>query len=175
MTVARERLCDWVVNKDQVWVHGDRITDGCVALDMDGIAGLDPSIVNKDGQWRIRKSRDPQWLGPDHPDLTDCLPCTGAGWEPVRWSNWTTGGARIGAVHGRPVAVHAEWLSRLEAGYRIECSPENPLLRIVCEAVAPAVIYGTVHAKPAIVGSVVPVQVEASPAVLQAIVEEISG
>ncbi|MFJ5787947.1 hypothetical protein [Streptomyces hydrogenans] len=92
----------------------------------------------------------------------------------MRWSNWTTGGAQIGAVHGRPVAVHADWLSRLEAGYRNECSPENPLLRIICEAASPTVIYGTVHAKPAIVGSVVPVQVEASPAVLQAIVEEIS-
>lgn len=142
---------------------------------MDGITGLDPSIVKEDGRWRIRKSRNPQWPGLDHPGLNDCLPYTGADWEPVRWSNWTTGSARIGAVHGQPVALNAEWLSRLEAGYRIECSPENPLLRIICEAAAPAVIYGMVHAKPAIVGSVAAVQVEASPAVLQAIAEEISG
>ncbi|MFE6853645.1 hypothetical protein ACFVDH_22990 [Streptomyces sp. NPDC057674] len=66
-------------------------------------------------------------------------------------------------------------MSRLEAGYRIECPPEKPLLHIICETAAPAVIYGTFHAKPAIVGSAVPVQVEASPAVLQAIVKEISS
>ncbi|MFF0754603.1 hypothetical protein [Streptomyces sp. NPDC004267] len=175
MSVAMERLCDWVVNKDQVWVHGDRITDGHVALDMSAIAGLDASVVDKDGQWRIRKSRFPQWLGPDHPDLSDCLPFTGTDWAAVTWSNWSTGGARIGAVHGRAVAVRHDWLSRLEAGYRIECSPEHPLLRIVCEAAAPALAYGAVSAQPTVVGSVVPVQVEASAAVLQAIVNEISS
>ncbi|MFI8515394.1 hypothetical protein ACIGHB_30125 [Streptomyces sp. NPDC085460] len=175
MSVAMERLCDWVVNKDQVWVHGDRITDGHVALDLSAIAGLDASVVDKDGRWRIRKSRFPQWLGPDHPDLSDCLPFTGTDWAPVTWSNWSTGGARIGGVHGRAVAVRHDWLSRFEAGYRIECSPEHPLLRIVCETAVPALAYSAVSAQPAIVGSVVPVQVEASAAVLQAIVNEISS
>lgn len=40
-----ERLCDWVVNKGKVWVHGDRITDGHVAMDMRLTPGLDPGEV----------------------------------------------------------------------------------------------------------------------------------
>lgn len=58
-SVARERLCDWVVDKDAVWVHGDRITDGRVALDMGLIDGLDPDVVHRDGRWRIRKHTAP--------------------------------------------------------------------------------------------------------------------
>ncbi|MFE3556974.1 hypothetical protein ACFXKW_19200 [Streptomyces sp. NPDC059193] len=163
------------VNKDQVWVHGGRITDGRVALDMDAIAGLDPSIVNKDGQWRIRKSRDPQWLGPDHPDLSDALPLTGTAWEEVRWSNWSTGGARIGAAQGRAVAVHHDWLSRLEDGYRIECSPDHPVLRIVRTEPGPSLSAGLIATQPVVVGAVLPIQREASEAVLQAIVDEINS
>ncbi|MFD4950446.1 hypothetical protein [Streptomyces sp. NPDC058451] len=49
MTASMERLCDWVVNKDKVWVHGDRITDGHVALDMRLTPGIDPGEVGQDG------------------------------------------------------------------------------------------------------------------------------
>ncbi|MQT03572.1 hypothetical protein FF041_26385 [Streptomyces jumonjinensis] len=51
--MARERLCDWVVGKDAVWVQGDRITDGRVALAMRGIDGLDPGVVDGDGQQKV--------------------------------------------------------------------------------------------------------------------------
>ncbi|MFJ2812191.1 hypothetical protein [Streptomyces sp. NPDC087294] len=60
-----ERLCDWVVNKDKVWVHGDRITDGHVALDMRLTPGLDPGEVARDGPWVLRnvtKKTEPSLL-----------------------------------------------------------------------------------------------------------------
>ncbi|WP_326746052.1 hypothetical protein OG830_36445 [Streptomyces sp. NBC_00121] len=57
MTASMERLCDWVVNEGKVWVHGDRITDGHVALDMRLTPGLDPGEVTRDGQWVLRKAQ----------------------------------------------------------------------------------------------------------------------
>jgi len=172
MPVAMERLCDWVVNKDQVWVHGDRITDGHVALDMRAITGLDPHVVDRDGRWMIRKSNFPTWLGEDHPDLTDALPAAGPGWNQIAWSNWSTGGARIGAAAGLAVAVNHAWLSRLQDGYRIEHSPDHAVLRIVCVEPTPGLLTGP-EPHHAVVGAVVPLRPSASPAVLQAIVQDL--
>lgn len=177
-SVARERLCDWVVNKDAVWVHGDRIADGRVALDMRLIDGLDPDVVHRDGQWRIRKHTFPVHLGDDHPDLTDVLPAPGPGWSPVRWSNWSTGGVRIGAVDGQPVAVDHAWLSRLPDGYRLEGSPDHDMLRIVTTEPAPALLTGSGTPQHLVVGVVVPVNTttaQAGDGVLRAIVDELSA
>ena len=174
-SVARERLCDWVVNKDRVWVHGERITDGHVALDMGAIASLDSSVVDRDGQWMIRKHTFPTWLGEGHPDLSDVLPeAGGPGWSEVRWSNWSVAGARIGAANGQAVAVHHEWLSRLEKGYRLEGSADHSVLRIVCEKPIPALFAGPDIPHHAVVGVAVPVQIEGEHAVIQAIVRELS-
>lgn len=52
-----EQLCDWGVNKGKVWVHGDRITDGHVALDMRLTPGLDPGEVARDGQWVLHRAQ----------------------------------------------------------------------------------------------------------------------
>ncbi|MFB7270641.1 hypothetical protein [Streptomyces sp. NPDC056244] len=173
-SAARERLCDWVINKDAVWVHGDRITDGRVALDMRAIAGLDPAVVDRDGQWVIRKHSDPKWLGEEHPDLSEVLPPSGPGWSAVRWSAWSTAGARIGAVHGRPVAVHHEWLSRLQDGYRLEGSESHDILRIVSMEPRPALLPVRPDTpEPAVVGVMVPMTIEASETVLQAIVQDL--
>nr|WP_202450096.1 hypothetical protein [Streptomyces sp. SID4917] len=166
-------MCDWVVNKDAVWVHGDRITDGRVALDMRAIVGLDPTVVDRDGRWLIRKHSIPTWLGEDHPDLSDVLPAPGPGWSEVKWSNWSTAGARIGAVHERPVAVHHEWLSRLQDGYRLEGSQTHDVLRIVSEEPAPALPVRPDKPDRVVVGVMVPMRIEASETVLQAIVQDL--
>ncbi|WP_246144702.1 hypothetical protein [Actinacidiphila oryziradicis] len=141
---------------------------------MRAIVGLDPSVVNKDGQWVIRKHAFPKWLGEDHPDLSGILPDAGSGWSEVRWSNWSTAGARIGAVNGRAVAVHHEWLSRLQEGYRLEGAADRSVLRIVSEEPTPVLLAGPNNPQHAVVGVVIPMKIEANEAVLQAIVQELS-
>ncbi|MER5443328.1 hypothetical protein [Streptomyces sp. NPDC002790] len=97
MTASMERLCDWVDNKDKVWVHGDRITDGHVALDMRLTPGLNPGEVAWDGQWVLRKAQPSRWVAEQHPDLSDVIPgsADGSDWSEVSWSSWVIRGLRI--------------------------------------------------------------------------------
>ncbi|GAU70699.1 hypothetical protein SSP35_22_00020 [Streptomyces sp. NBRC 110611] len=172
-----ERLCDWVVNKNQVWVHGDRITDGHVVLDMSGITGLDPDEVSRDGQWVIRKAQPSRWVAPEHPDLSDAIPSEAdeSGWSEVLWSVWVTKGLRVGAVNRTAVAVDDAWLSRLQTGYRIEGSPGHSALRIVSESPVPTLLSGSATAHRRTVGVVMPAQIEGSDSVIEAIVNELGG
>ncbi|MEU5163846.1 hypothetical protein AB0G74_30120 [Streptomyces sp. NPDC020875] len=67
------RLCDWV-EKDVVWVHRGRITDGRVTLDMRLADGLDPDTPGGDGRWLLSRDAAPLRIGDDRPDLTGVLP-----------------------------------------------------------------------------------------------------
>ncbi|MFE4018015.1 hypothetical protein ACFXPZ_11460 [Streptomyces sp. NPDC059101] len=170
-----ERLCDWVVNKDKVWVHGDRITDGHVALDMRITPGLDPGEVDRDGQWVLRKAQPSRWVGEQHPDLSDVIPdqSDGADWSEVAWSAWVTRGLRVGAVLGAAVAVDHAWLSRLQPGYRIEGAPGCGVLRIVIAKPEPSLLSGGA-AHRTVVGVVMPTSIEGSDAVVEAIVRDLN-
>lgn len=172
MTASMERLCDWMYNKDPVWVHGDRITDGHVALDMRVITGLDPAEVAMDGQWVIRKAQPSRWLAEKHPDLSDILPASGdePGWSEVAWSAWVRRGVRVGAVHGEAVAVDHAWLSRLQVGYRLEGAPGHSVLRIVSEEPEPALLFGDAAVHRTVVGVVTPTELERPDPVIDAIV-----
>ncbi|MFE9407384.1 hypothetical protein ACFYN0_01065 [Streptomyces sp. NPDC006704] len=170
-----ERLCDWVVNKDKVWVHGDRITDGHVALDMRLTPGLVPGEVARDGQWVLRKAQPSRWVAESHPDLSDVIPhhADGADWSEVAWSAWVTRGLRIGALRGAAVAVDHGWLSRLQPGYRIEGAPGRGILRIVTEKPEPSLLSrGTAHRT--VVGVVMPTSIEGADSVLEAIVQDLN-
>ncbi|MGW0708965.1 hypothetical protein ACWD4G_23955 [Streptomyces sp. NPDC002643] len=173
VTAAMARLCDWVVNKNQVWVHGDWITDGHVALDMGAIPGLDPQEVARDGQWVLRKAQPSRWVAEGHPDLSDAIPTAdGADWNAVAWSVWVTRGLRVGAVNGTAVTVDDAWLSRLPDGYRIEGAPGRSVLRIVHEEPVPALLSGGTARRTA-VGVVTPVAIEGSDSIIEAIVKEL--
>ncbi|MEV0041831.1 hypothetical protein [Streptomyces sp. NPDC050804] len=82
-------------------------------------------------------------------------------------------GARIGAVNDRPVAVHHEWLSRLQDGYRLEGSESHDILRIVSMEPPPTLPVRQDTPGPAVVGVMVPMTIEASETVLQAIVQDL--
>lgn len=170
-----ERLCDWVVNKDKVWVHGDRITDGHIALDMRLTPGLDPAEIARDGQWVLRKAQPSRWVAEQHPDLSDVIPgsADGSDWSEVAWSAWVTRGLRIGALHDAAVAVDHEWLSRLQPDYRIEGAPGYRFLRIVTKKLEPSLLTGGATHR-TVVGVVMPALVEGSDAVLEAIVQELT-
>lgn len=170
-----ERLCDWVVNKDKVWVHGDRITDGHVALDMRLTPGLDPGEVARDGQWVLRKAQPSRWVAEQHPDLSDVIPDPGDGsdWREVAWSAWVTRGLRVGALRGAAVAVDHGWLSRLQTGYQVEGAPEHGSLRIVTKKPEPSLLTGDA-AHRMVVGVVMPASIEGSRAVLEAIVQDLN-
>ncbi|MET7684357.1 hypothetical protein [Streptomyces sp. NPDC005423] len=175
MTASMERLCDWVVNKDKVWVHGDRITDGHVALDMRLTPGLDPGEIGRDGQWVLRKAQPSRWVAEQHPDLSDVIPdpADGSDWSEVVWSTWVTRGLRIGALRGAAVAVDHGWLSRLQPGFRIEGAPGQGILRIVTKKPEPSLLWGgAVHRT--VVGVVMPTSIEGSGAVLEAIVQDLN-
>ncbi|MGI5457577.1 hypothetical protein ACQEWB_31295 [Streptomyces sp. CA-249302] len=175
MTASMERLCDWVVNKDKVWVHGDRITDGHVALDMRLTPGLNPGEVARDGQWVLRKAQPSRWVSEQHPDLSDVIPAAadGADWSEITWSAWVTRGLRIGALLGGAVAVDHEWLARLQPGYRIEGSPGHRFLRIVTKKTEPSLLTGGAGHR-TVVGVVMPASIEGSVAVLEAIVQDLN-
>ncbi|MFG2924265.1 hypothetical protein ACGFYA_22520 [Streptomyces sp. NPDC048305] len=175
MTASMERLCDWVVNKDKVWVHGDRITDGHVALDMRLTPGLDPGEVARDGQWVLRKAQPSRWVAEPHPDLSDIIPdsADGLDWSEVAWSDWVTRGLRVGALRGTAVAVDHGWLSRLQSGYRIEGAHGLGSLRIVTKKSEPSLLSGGAQYR-SVVGVVMPTSIEGSGAVLEAIVQELS-
>lgn len=174
MTASMERLCDWVVNMDEVWVHGDRITDGHVALDMRLTPGLDPGEVARDGQWVLRKAQPSRWVAEQRPDLSDVIPdpADGSDWSEVAWSAWVTRGLCIGALRGAAVAVDHGWLCRLEPGYRIEGAPGRGALRIVTKKPEPSLLSGgAVHRM--VIGAVMPTPIEASGTVLKAIVQDL--
>ncbi|MEU9189835.1 hypothetical protein AB0D14_35925 [Streptomyces sp. NPDC048484] len=175
MTASMERLCDWVVNKDKVWVHGDRITDGHVALDMRLTPGLDPGEVDRDGQWVLRKAQPSRWVAEQHPDLSDVIPdpADGSDWSEVVWSHWVTRSLRIGALRGAAVAVDHGWLSRLDPGYRIEGAPGRRALRIVTKVPELSLLSGGA-AHRTVVGVVMPTSIEASGTVLEAIVQDLN-
>ncbi|MFE5325490.1 hypothetical protein ACFRCG_03590 [Embleya sp. NPDC056575] len=172
MTAATERLGDWVVDKDQVWIHGERITDGHVAPDMRAIACLDPALA-RDGRWVLRKTHPSRWVGEEHPDLSDVIPVgDDARWSAVAWSAWVLRGVRVGAVNGGAVAVDHPWLSRLQTGYRVEGSATHGLLRIVREEPAPGLLSPGAVTRTA-VGVVTPREIDESDPVVRAILKSL--
>ncbi|WP_243084522.1 hypothetical protein [Streptomyces sp. 891-h] len=166
------------MNKDQVWVHGERITDGHVTLDMRAVGvfqGLSHEEINRDGQWVLRKAAESRWVSEAHPDLSDAIPAQAdePGWSAVAWSSWVTRGVRVGAVNGRAVAVDHAWLSRLQAGYRVEGASDSHILRIVREDPTPVLLPGGLTTHRTVVGIAVPQEIGGASAVVEAIVDDL--
>jgi hypothetical protein len=84
-----------------------------------------------------------------------------------------TRGLRIGALRGAAVAVDHGWLSRLQPGYRIEGAPGHGVLRIVTKKPELWLLSGGA-ARRTVVGVVMPASIEASGAVLEAIVQDLN-
>lgn len=125
------RLADMMINPDLVFWDGSIISDRYVLLDMAATPRVQPNGLSAPGSYQLLKTKPAIRSGNQVPQsMGSIVPSDAAKWTPIKWSSWSNGVARVGALHGDPVFVNSEWLDRLPDDWRIEGAPGERAFRI---------------------------------------------